>query len=77
MVSRNKAVGGDRLESILHSELFIHQQNLQSFKGGRDVQAFHLEMSALHSVQHSVLHICMCARLQDRLCQSNKASRFS
>lgn len=37
-----------RLESILHSELFIHQHNLQSFEERRDVQAFPPEMFALH-----------------------------
>lgn len=47
--------GGGRLESILHSELFIHQQNLQSFEEGRDVQAFHLEMFALHCTACSTL----------------------
>lgn len=48
LVSRSKAVREGRLESILHSELFIHQHNLQSFEERRDMQAFHPEMFALY-----------------------------
>ena len=46
LVSRSKAVREGRLESVLHSELFIHQHNLQSFEERRDMQAFHPEMFA-------------------------------
>lgn len=69
-----------RLESILHSELFIHQHNLQSFEERRDVQAFHPEMFALHCKTRCAMsvRVCLCVcvdmRLQNQLCQSSKAS---
>lgn len=53
-----------RLESILHSELFIHQHNLQSFEERRDVQASHPEMFARHCKTRCAMsvRVCLCMR---------------
>ena len=59
MVSRRKTVREGRLENVLHSELFIHQHNLQSFEERRDVQAFQPEMFALHCTACCTLCVCV------------------